>query len=132
MNRRFDQMLLDLLTNRVYFLLGLAVIVVVVMSSISPYFFDWANMLTMMRLGAVLALVGMGQSLVILAGGAGIDLSVGGMLSLSGVVFVTAGILVASGRSPLPDLAGYALLVVGLIDVFVIPPILVRKWRTPE
>ena len=51
---------------------------------------------------------------------------------LSGVVFVTAGILVASGRSPLPDLAGYALLVVGLIDVFVIPPILVRKWRTPE
>jgi ribose/xylose/arabinose/galactoside ABC-type transport system permease subunit len=87
MNRRFDQTLLDLFTNRVYFLLALAVIVAVVMSSISPYFFDLANLLTMLRLGAVLALVGMGQSLVILAGGAGIDLSVGGMLSLAGVVF---------------------------------------------
>jgi ribose/xylose/arabinose/galactoside ABC-type transport system permease subunit len=87
MNRRFDQALLDIFTNRVYFLLALAVIVAVVMSSISPYFFDLANLLTMLRLGAVLALVGMGQSLVILAGGAGIDLSVGGMLSLAGVVF---------------------------------------------
>lgn len=99
MNRRFDQILLDLLTNRVYFLLVLAVVVVVVMSSISPYFFDWANLVTMMRLSAVLALVGMGQSLVILAGGAGIDLSVGGMLSLSGVIF---GLLVARAGLDLP------------------------------
>lgn len=51
---------------------------------------------------------------------------------LSGVGLVIAGILVASGRSSLPDWAGYVLLAVGLIDVFVIPPILARKWRTPK
>lgn len=87
MNRRFGQALLGLLSNRVYFLLLLMVVVVAVMSTISPYFFDVANLVTMLRLGAVLALLGMGQSLIILAGGAGIDLSVGGMLSLSGVLF---------------------------------------------
>lgn len=53
-------------------------------------------------------------------------------MRLFGVGLVIAGILVASGRSPLPGWAGYALLAVGLIDVFVVPPILARKWRTPK
>jgi ribose/xylose/arabinose/galactoside ABC-type transport system permease subunit len=48
----------------------------------------------MTRFGAALALVGLGQSLVILAGGAGIDLSVGGMISLAGVFF---GLMVGAG-----------------------------------
>lgn len=99
MNRRFDQVLLALLSNRVYFLLALMAIVIVVMSSISPYFLELSNLLTMTRLGAVLALVSMGQSLVILAGGAGIDLSVGGMLSLAGVIF---GLLVVQAGVPMP------------------------------
>lgn len=51
---------------------------------------------------------------------------------LSGVGLVIAGMIVASGRFTLPDWAGYALLAVGLVDIFVIPPILVRKWRTPK
>ena len=87
MRGRIGQVLLNLLSNRVYFLLALMFVVVVIMSSISPYFFDVANLVTMLRLGTVLALIAMGQSLVILAGGAGIDLSVGGVLSLAGVLF---------------------------------------------
>jgi ribose/xylose/arabinose/galactoside ABC-type transport system permease subunit len=86
--------LIILLSNRVFFLLLLLIIVTVIMSLISPYFFDWENMLTMTRFGAALALIGLGQSLVILGGGAGIDLSVGSIISLSGVIF---GLMVGSG-----------------------------------
>lgn len=96
---RFNRLLVGILSNRVYFLLLLMGVVIVILSAISPYFFDWANLLTMLRLGAVLALLGLGQSLVILAGGAGIDLSVGGMLSLSGVIF---GLLVVQAGLDLP------------------------------
>jgi len=88
------QKIIQLLSNRVIFLLFLLVIVIMVMSLISPYFLNIDNLITMARFGAVLALVGLGQSLIILAGGAGIDLSVGSMISLSGVLFgfmVTAG-----------------------------------------
>ena len=83
MGKRF----ITLLSNRVFFLLLLLVLVTVVMSLISPYFFDWKNMITMTRFGAPLALIGLGQSLVILGGGAGIDLSVGSIISISGVFF---------------------------------------------
>jgi ribose/xylose/arabinose/galactoside ABC-type transport system permease subunit len=83
-----------LMSNRVFFLLLLFVIVVLIMSLISPYFFDLNNMITMTRFGAALALIGLGQSLVILGGGAGIDLSVGSMISLSGVIF---GLMVGVG-----------------------------------
>jgi ribose/xylose/arabinose/galactoside ABC-type transport system permease subunit len=86
--------ILKFLSNRVAFLMALLIVVVVVMSNISPYFFVWDNLMTMTRFGAALALVGLGQSLVILAGGAGIDLSVGGMISLAGVFF---GLMVGAG-----------------------------------
>jgi ribose/xylose/arabinose/galactoside ABC-type transport system permease subunit len=91
---RFDHFLTTILSNRAYFLLVLMILVMVIMSSISPYFFHLDSLLNMTRFGAVLALVAMGQSLVILAGGAGIDLSVGAILSLSGVLF---GFLVKMG-----------------------------------
>jgi len=87
--------LVNLLSNRVVFLTVLLIIVVIVMSSISPYFLRWDSLITMSRFSAALALVGFGQSLVILGGGAGIDLSVGSIISLAGVLFgfiVTAGV----------------------------------------
>jgi len=90
MGKRF----ITLLSNRVFFLLLLLVLVTVGMSLISPYFFDWKNMVTMTRFGAPLALIGLGQSLVILGGGAGIDLSVGSIISISGVFF---GFMVGAG-----------------------------------
>jgi hypothetical protein len=51
---------------------------------------------------------------------------------LSGVGFVIGGILVAAARTALPEWIGYPLLAVGLVDVFLIPQILARKWRTPR
>ncbi len=86
--------LVRLLSNRVIFLVILLIAVTIVMSAISPYFFDWNNLITMTRFGAALALVGLGQSLIILGGGAGIDLSAGSIISLSGVLF---GFLVGFG-----------------------------------
>jgi len=76
-----------LLSNRVYFLVVLMIIVVIIMTSLSPFFLTMSNLISMTRFGAVLALLALGQSLVILAGGAGIDLSIGAILSLSGVLF---------------------------------------------
>jgi ribose/xylose/arabinose/galactoside ABC-type transport system permease subunit len=86
--------LVNLLSNRVVFLFVLLVIVIIVMSLISPYFLSLNNFLTMSRFSAALALVGIGQTLVILGGGAGIDLSVGSIISLAGVLF---GFIVQSG-----------------------------------
>ncbi len=85
-----------LLGNRVAFLLLLMVVVVAVMSLLSPYFLSVDGLLGMTRFGAVLALVAIGQSLIILAGGAGIDISVGSIISLSGVLF---GLMVKAGLS---------------------------------
>lgn len=53
---------------------------------------------------------------------------------LAGVGCVALGMLVATGRvwPGLPGWAGYAILAAGLFDVFVVPRILIRKWRTPR
>lgn len=55
---------------------------------------------------------------------------------LAGVACVVIGMLIVSGRLVLPDWLpvwlGYLLIANGLVDVFVIPTRLVRKWRTPE
>jgi hypothetical protein len=48
-----------------------------------------------------------------------------------GAALVIAGLLVVEGRIAWPDKVGYALIVVGLIDVFVAPLVLARLWRTP-
>jgi hypothetical protein len=51
---------------------------------------------------------------------------------LVGVVIVLAGILGLRGVIAIPDVASYGFLVFGLFDVFVVPQILARKWRTPD
>lgn len=53
---------------------------------------------------------------------------------LIGVACVVLGIVIATNRilPDLPDWAGYILIANGLVDVFVIPQILIRKWRTPK
>ncbi len=92
--RFIKQSLPALLSNRVYFLIVLLIVVVIIMSLISPYFLNARTILDILRMGTVLLLLSIGQTLIILAGGAGIDLSVGAMLSLSGVFL---GILSRSG-----------------------------------
>lgn len=51
-----------------------------------------------------------------------------------GVVCVIAGMLVAADRllAGLPDWIGYVLIANGLVDAFVVPVVLARKWRTPK
>lgn len=51
---------------------------------------------------------------------------------LAGVGMVVAGVLMLRGALPGPALAGYVLLAVGLVDTFVVPQVLARKWRTPR
>jgi predicted branched-subunit amino acid permease len=50
---------------------------------------------------------------------------------LTGVILTLLGILVFQGVLDLPEVAGWTFVVIGLFEVFVMPQILARKWRTP-
>ncbi|UZJ79318.1 ribose ABC transporter permease [Fictibacillus sp. KU28468] len=84
-------------------LIGL-VIILIVLSILSPEFFTLTNILNVLRQVSINALIAFGLTFVILTGG--IDLSVGSMLALSGAI--TAG-LMAGGTDPvIAMLAGLA------------------------
>jgi hypothetical protein len=53
------------------------------------------------------------------------------VLRLGGVAMVIVGILVVERMFDLPDVAGYVLIGAGLIDIFLVPQMLARKWRSP-
>lgn len=82
------------LVDRRAFLVVLTVATAAVMSVLSPFFLTVGNVLDMTKFGAVVGLLALGQTLVILAGGGGIDLSVGSTLSLAGIGM---GLLVGAG-----------------------------------
>jgi hypothetical protein len=48
-----------------------------------------------------------------------------------GAALVVAGILAVEGVIGFGDVAGYVLIAVGLIDVFLVPRLLARLWRSP-
>jgi hypothetical protein len=54
-----------------------------------------------------------------------------GATRLLGVAIVLVGMLAVAGRIGIPPPAGYAFIAFGLFDVFWMPLILSRKWRTP-
>src|ERR1700722_10463382 len=70
-------------------LLALWLIALVIFAVRTPAFFSLANFTSILQFSTLLALVTLGQTLVILTGGGGIDLSVGGIVSLSGLVIAT-------------------------------------------
>ncbi|EKF59846.1 inner-membrane translocator [Agrobacterium albertimagni AOL15] len=73
--------------NRILMLLALLwVFVVLLFAALRPTMFSPSTVTTVLQFSTILALVSLGQCLVILAGGAGIDLSVGGTMSLSVVL----------------------------------------------
>jgi ribose/xylose/arabinose/galactoside ABC-type transport system permease subunit len=84
----------SIFSNRIFFLIGLNLLILIIMTFLSPYFLSLESLLGMTQFGAVIALISLGESLVILGGEGGIDLSVGSVLSLSGVIL---GILVSAG-----------------------------------
>jgi ribose transport system permease protein/rhamnose transport system permease protein len=103
------------LRTRLGFLLAANVVAAVVMSQLSPYFLTLGNAQAMLQFGAVIALLALGQTLVIVTGGGGIDLSVGSMLSLSGVLF---GLMATKAGVPLPLAAVLAVLAGAVLGAF--------------
>lgn len=49
---------------------------------------------------------------------------------MSGVLLILLGIAIAHGVIGLPAMAGYVFAGLGMIEVFVIPQVLARKWRS--
>ena len=50
---------------------------------------------------------------------------------LAGAAMVVVGLLIYNGNIETDPLVGYFLIAVGLVDVFLMPLVLARKWRTP-
>lgn len=53
------------------------------------------------------------------------------LVRLIGVAMILLGILVAEDMIELPTEAGYVLVALGLAEVFLVPRLLARRWRTP-
>ncbi|HWO96553.1 MAG TPA: ABC transporter permease [Bacillus sp. (in: firmicutes)] len=87
--------------EKMYALLGL-VLLSVTLSILSPYFLTTDNLLSIALQTAIIAILALGQVYVIISGG--IDLSVGSILALSGVV--SAQLLVAGWPTALAIAAG--------------------------
>ena len=74
----------------------LLVIEMIILSCISPYFFNMNNLLQVTQFGATLTLLSLGEALVMISGRDGIDISIGSTMSLSGVIF---GLAVMNGAN---------------------------------
>jgi ribose transport system permease protein len=94
-----------------------AVVMAIAISFMSPYFLTFANMSNLMKQVSIVAILGAGQSIVIMSGG--IDLSVGSILALSAV---STGWLITQGIDPvLATFGGLAVATVaGLVNGIVI------------
>ncbi|GLU46249.1 ABC transporter permease [Nocardiopsis ansamitocini] len=58
----------------------------VVAAIVSPAFASWSQILTLLMLASFLGVIAIGQTLVIIAGGEGIDLSVGAVATLAAII----------------------------------------------
>jgi len=54
------------------------------------------------------------------------------LIRWSGVGLVLLGLLVNTGKIAAPGIVGVVLVAAGLFDAFVMPAILVRKWKSKE
>lgn len=79
--------IIKLLTNRTALLLLLLAASLIVINFLAPGFISVTNLLGVTQFGAVILLLGIGQSIVMVSGGGGIDLSIGTIASLSGILF---------------------------------------------
>jgi ribose transport system permease protein len=72
--------------NPIVIALILAVILFVVGGLVQPGFASYGQAMNILRLAAFLGIVAAGQTLVIISGGEGIDLSVGAMITLGAIL----------------------------------------------
>ena len=54
------------------------------------------------------------------------------VIRVGGVAMILFAILILQGVVPLPEIAGYVVLVLGLGEAFVVPQLLARAWRSPD
>ncbi len=97
-------------------MLGLALVIAIGLSILSPYFLRTANLLNLLDQSVVVGIVAIGMTFVILTGG--IDLSVGSVAGLTGVVLG-----LSLRHFPIPISAGLAVLAgagIGLFSGFLI------------
>jgi ribose transport system permease protein len=109
-------------SSRILLLLAaLWIAVILLFAALRPTMFSAATVTTVLQFSTILALVSLGQCLVILAGGAGIDLSVGGTVSLSVVLAMLA---VKAGMPPalLPIGCVVCGLLLGLFNGLLVTP----------
>lgn len=76
----------QVLTNPVVVAFLLAVALVVVGEVVSPGFGSYGQVVSMLRVASFLGVIAIGQTLVILSGGEGIDLSVGKVATLAAII----------------------------------------------
>lgn len=97
----------DLLQGRALFLFALLLMIVAGVATLSPFFLQESTLPYLLQYVPVIGLLGIGQTLIILAGGPGIDLSAGSTLSLVGIAVAA---LIAGGLDPyLASLLGLVL-----------------------
>ena len=94
----------DPLSQRMLFLVGLLVAVAVMGALLSPHFLQMSTLAYLLQYVPVIGVLGMAQTLVMLSGGPGIDLSVGATMSLVGLA--VAGLFAAGLPLLLACLAG--------------------------
>jgi ribose transport system permease protein len=119
--------LLRLLANQIELRMILVIIVVMAcLSLISPYFLTVSNLFNVMDQSVVIGLISLGQTLVILIGG--IDLSVGSLLGMSGIVLgltsmgggLYVGIAACLGAGALAGLLNGVVITYGGVAAFVV------------
>jgi hypothetical protein len=52
-------------------------------------------------------------------------------MRIGGVAMVILGIAGLKGVIEFPEVAGYVLIAAGLVEIFVLPLVMARKWRSP-
>lgn len=53
------------------------------------------------------------------------------LMRVGGALLVMAGVLIASGRVPGPQVLGFGLLLFGMFEFFWLPRVLARRWKSP-
>jgi ribose transport system permease protein len=86
MNTRMKTALRALPTSKLAFAVAAIVVLFVTGEIIAPGFLSFGHLMSVLRLSVFLGIVALGQTLVIMSGGEGIDLSVGSVVSLGVVV----------------------------------------------
>jgi ribose transport system permease protein len=86
-----------LATNKLAFAVAAIIVLFVFGEIISPGFLSFNHLMSVLRLSVFLGIVALGQTLVVMSGGEGIDLSVGSVVSL-GVVIASSILLGRDGN----------------------------------